>query len=219
MKLESLSSSTIKKPSFFKIIYSNFVILSLIVILLLIYSAQVLDLKTYFTNNQNFWPPLAYCPIISRNLKGQIDVAGVLKELNLTSLVNFYDDVSFFDRDQYFYFDETNFKYNTNELDHYFRILWNSRNVSILNDSRAFNGIDGNQIELGGRWKPRNCISRFKIGIIIPFRDRLPHLKVNLIFLHMILQRQQLDYRIFVAEPTTPVNVSFNKGRVMNTGK
>jgi hypothetical protein len=218
MKLNLLFSNSIKKPSFFKIIYSNFVIITLIVGLLLIYSARVLHKKKNFGNNQKFLPQKAYCPIISKNLKGQIDVPSILKELNLTLLVNFYDKKSY-NRDQYFYFDETNFKYNTNELDHYFRILWNSRNVSILNDSRAFNGIDGNQIELGGRWKPRNCISRFKIGIIIPFRDRLPHLKVNLIFLHMILQRQQLDYRIFVAEPTTPVNVSFNKGRVMNTGK
>jgi hypothetical protein len=32
----------------------------------------------------------------------------------------------------------------------------------------------------------------------------------------MILQRQMLEYRIFVAEPDTPLSQSFNKGRVMN---
>ncbi len=68
----------------------------------------------------------------------------------------------------------------------------------------------------GGHWKPKECISNYKIAIIIPYRDRLPHLKVLLYYLHMILQRQLHDYRIFVVEPTTPLNVRFNKGRVMN---
>jgi beta-1,4-galactosyltransferase 1 len=68
----------------------------------------------------------------------------------------------------------------------------------------------------GGYWKPEKCISNFKIAIIIPYRDRLPHLKVLLYYLHLILQRQQLDYKIFVVEPNTPLNIRFNKGRVMN---
>ncbi len=68
----------------------------------------------------------------------------------------------------------------------------------------------------GGHWKPNECISNYKIAIIIPYRDRLPHLKVLLYYLHLIMQRQLHDYRIFVVEPTTPLNVRFNKGRVMN---
>ena len=57
----------------------------------------------------------------------------------------------------------------------------------------------------------------YKIAVIIPFRNRLPQLKTLLYYLHMILQTQLLDYRIFVVEPTSPPEVRFNKGRVMNS--
>lgn len=68
----------------------------------------------------------------------------------------------------------------------------------------------------GGFWKPKYCLSNRRIAIIIPYRDRLPHLKVLLFYLHLILQKQMHEYRIFVVEPTTPLHLSFNKGRAMN---
>ena len=34
----------------------------------------------------------------------------------------------------------------------------------------------------------------------------------------MFLQRQLLDYRIYVVEPTSPLYTNFNKGRVYNSG-
>lgn len=52
----------------------------------------------------------------------------------------------------------------------------------------------------GGRHKPTECMSRNRVAIIIPFRDREIHLKIFLNNLHEFLQRQQLDYGIFVVE-------------------
>ena len=60
------------------------------------------------------------------------------------------------------------------------------------------------------------CICFHKVAIIVPYRDRQPHLRVLLHYLHLLLQRQLINYRILVAEPNTTLNKPFNKGRVMN---
>lgn len=52
----------------------------------------------------------------------------------------------------------------------------------------------------GGEWRPATCTARHKVAIIIPYRDRLVHLVTLLAHLHPVLQRQQLDYRVFVVE-------------------
>ena len=52
----------------------------------------------------------------------------------------------------------------------------------------------------GGRYKPPNCTSRERVAIIIPFRDREEHLKIFLRHMHPFLQRQKLEYGIFVIE-------------------
>lgn len=54
------------------------------------------------------------------------------------------------------------------------------------------------EVKLGGRYTPKDCISPHKVAIIIPFRNRQEHLKYWLYYLHPILQRQQLDYGIYV---------------------
>ena len=69
-------------------------------------------------------------------------------------------------------------------------------------------------IKLGGYYKPENCIARHKIAIIVPYRDRHEILKHFLFHTHQILQRQQLDYRIYICEQA--FNKTFNKGIVMN---
>ena len=56
-------------------------------------------------------------------------------------------------------------------------------------------------VENGGLCKPQNCKTRWpKVAIIVPYRDRAPQLKAFLYHIHPVLQRQQLDYRIFVVE-------------------
>ena len=52
----------------------------------------------------------------------------------------------------------------------------------------------------GGTWRPRNCTARHRVAIIVPFRDREMHLKVWLQHMHPVLQKQQIDYTVFVVE-------------------
>ncbi|CAL1538517.1 unnamed protein product [Lymnaea stagnalis] len=66
----------------------------------------------------------------------------------------------------------------------------------------------------GGEWRPSSCISRHRVAIIIPYRDRWNHLKVLLHYLLPTLKRQQIHFRIFVVEQFG--NETFNKGRIMN---
>ncbi|KAI9540912.1 hypothetical protein NQZ68_035653 [Dissostichus eleginoides] len=53
-------------------------------------------------------------------------------------------------------------------------------------------------LQPGGRFRPRDCVAQQKVAIIIPFRNREEHLKFWLYYLHPILQRQQLDYGVYV---------------------
>ncbi|RMC22435.1 hypothetical protein DUI87_00749 [Hirundo rustica rustica] len=54
------------------------------------------------------------------------------------------------------------------------------------------------EVKAGGRFAPKDCIATQKVAIIIPFRNREEHLKYWLYYLHPILQRQQLDYGVYV---------------------
>ena len=59
---------------------------------------------------------------------------------------------------------------------------------------------NNSEVHPGGYWKPQDCYARDRIAIIIPFRDRQSHLNILLKYLHPFLQRQQIEYRIFVVE-------------------
>jgi hypothetical protein len=69
-------------------------------------------------------------------------------------------------------------------------------------------------IKLGGRYRPKSCTARHKVAIIVPYRDRFDILKHFLFHTHQVLQRQEIDYRIYVCEQA--FNKTFNKGVVMN---
>jgi hypothetical protein len=56
------------------------------------------------------------------------------------------------------------------------------------------------EIMPGGRWSPPNCQSRHRMALVIPYRDRIQHLRTFLHNIHPFLQKQQLDYGIFVVE-------------------
>ena len=51
-----------------------------------------------------------------------------------------------------------------------------------------------------GFWTPRHCIARERVALIVPFRDREQHLRIFLNVLHPLLQRQQIEYTIFLVE-------------------
>ncbi len=50
----------------------------------------------------------------------------------------------------------------------------------------------------GGRYRPPDCVARHKTAIIIPHRHREHHLRFLLYYLHPFLQRQQLNYGIYI---------------------
>ena len=66
--------------------------------------------------------------------------------------------------------------------------------ITLKNNSNAL------FIEPGGRYKPPGCLSNHRIAIIIPFRNREEHLLLFLQHMHPFLQRQQIEYGIFVVE-------------------
>ena len=169
--------------------------------------------------------PIEYCPYIPEGLEGPLNIPKILEKFNLTSLVDFHDNTTYNSTSHqynknYLYYLNKNFTLGniSDPKDRLYWELWNTNNMNLLNTTANLHyGDGGSRIQLGGMWKPPNCKSRFKLAIIIPFRDRLPHLKVITHFLHMILQRQLIDYRIFVVEPHISADDCFNKGRVMNS--
>ncbi|XP_051013729.1 beta-1,4-galactosyltransferase 1 [Acomys russatus] len=72
------------------------------------------------------------------------------------------------------------------------------------------------EVKMGGRYSPKDCISPHKVAIIIPFRNRQEHLKYWLYYLHPILQRQQLDYGIYVINQAG--DTIFNRAKLLNVG-
>lgn len=60
-------------------------------------------------------------------------------------------------------------------------------------------------VERGGHFRPAHCAARSRVAVVVPYRDRKEHLPVLLKYLHPLLQRQQLEYRIFVVEQVSPV--------------
>ena len=56
------------------------------------------------------------------------------------------------------------------------------------------------RVQKGGIYKPRDCKPIDSVAIIIPYRDREKHLAIFINYMHVFLQRQQLQYGIFVAE-------------------
>ncbi|XP_061541381.1 LOW QUALITY PROTEIN: beta-1,4-galactosyltransferase 1 [Phycodurus eques] len=68
----------------------------------------------------------------------------------------------------------------------------------------------------GGRYKPDDCVALQKVAIVIPFRKRDEHLKFWLYYLHPILQRQQLDYGVYVINQDG--DEIFNRAKLLNVG-
>ncbi|CAN7937161.1 unnamed protein product [Ixodes hexagonus] len=68
----------------------------------------------------------------------------------------------------------------------------------------------------GGRFKPKDCLARHRVAILIPYRDREDHLRVFLYNMHQMLPRQQIDYGIFVIEEAG--NAKFNRAKLFNVG-
>jgi hypothetical protein len=74
--------------------------------------------------------------------------------------------------------------------------------IKVLKDSPSLKELEERfpMLEPGGHYRPQDCQPRDRVAIIVPYRDRLQHLSTLLLNLHPLLQRQQLDYGIFVVE-------------------
>lgn len=53
-------------------------------------------------------------------------------------------------------------------------------------------------VQEGGRYQPPGCEPRSRTAVIVPHRNRESHLGHLLYYLHPFLQRQQLQYGIYV---------------------
>uniref|UniRef100_A0A0N4ZGW0 Beta-1,4-N-acetylgalactosaminyltransferase n=1 Tax=Parastrongyloides trichosuri TaxID=131310 RepID=A0A0N4ZGW0_PARTI len=71
-------------------------------------------------------------------------------------------------------------------------------------------------IEPGGHHYPKFCKTKHKVAIVVPYKNRENHLRIFLHNIHNILQRQYIDYIIFLVEPIG--NVTFNRGKLINIG-
>ncbi|KAM6223000.1 beta-1,4-galactosyltransferase 4 [Rhynchocyon petersi] len=67
-----------------------------------------------------------------------------------------------------------------------------------------------------GRYHPEECKALQRVAILIPHRNREKHLMYLLEHLHPFLQRQQMDYGIFVIHQAG--SKKFNRARLMNVG-
>ena len=112
--------------------------------------------------------PNQFCKRVPDTLKGFLNSTIILKNANLSNLVQFYDeknknktltqnkeliekskDKKAFIRDL-FYLNGTEYKKNDSSIPEENWLLWNSNNMSgLLNMSQSFFGEDGHRVELG----------------------------------------------------------------------
>ncbi|XP_026880324.2 beta-1,4-galactosyltransferase 5 [Electrophorus electricus] len=69
---------------------------------------------------------------------------------------------------------------------------------------------------IGGHWKPQDCVPRWKVAILVPFRNRYEHLPILLHHLIPALQRQRLQFALYVIEQAG--YEPFNRAMLFNVG-
>ncbi|XP_068126947.1 beta-1,4-galactosyltransferase 4 [Hyperolius riggenbachi] len=73
-----------------------------------------------------------------------------------------------------------------------------------------------NPAVIDGRYHPDQCKAQQRVAILIPHRNREKHLLYLLDNLHPLLQRQQLDYGIYVIHQAG--DGKFNRAKLLNVG-
>jgi hypothetical protein len=56
------------------------------------------------------------------------------------------------------------------------------------------------RLQMGGLYRPTECKPRYRVAVVVPYRDREQHLPVFLKNLHVFLMKQQIEYGIFIVE-------------------
>ncbi|CAN7982298.1 unnamed protein product [Ixodes pacificus] len=90
--------------------------------------------------------------------------------------------------------------------------------IKVLQQAPSLEEIEKNftHVMLGGRFKPKECLARHRVAILVPYRNREKQLNVFLHNMHQFLPRQQIDYGIFVIEQDE--NGKFNRAKLFNVG-
>uniref|UniRef100_A0A224YUI6 Beta-1,4-N-acetylgalactosaminyltransferase n=1 Tax=Rhipicephalus zambeziensis TaxID=60191 RepID=A0A224YUI6_9ACAR len=85
-------------------------------------------------------------------------------------------------------------------------------------DVQSLDDVEGEfpDVMLGGHFRPKECTSRHRVAILIPYRNRAEHLKIFIYNIHRVLARQQIDYGVFVIEQGD--NKEFNRAKLLNIG-
>jgi hypothetical protein len=63
---------------------------------------------------------------------------------------------------------------------------------------------------------PQNCTARQRVAIIVPYRNRPTQLESLLDHLNPILERQQLEFQVFIVNQLE--DGTFNRAKLMNAG-
>ena len=90
--------------------------------------------------------------------------------------------------------------------------------LKVLLEDKSWEDIskDLEQIEEGGEYSPATCYPKDRVAVIIPFRNRDSQLRIFLNYIHPILMRQNIHYRIFVLSQED--NETFNRAMLFNVG-
>ncbi|XP_077149844.1 beta-1,4-galactosyltransferase 4 [Ranitomeya variabilis] len=83
-------------------------------------------------------------------------------------------------------------------------------NLTLANVEKKFPMVSN------GYYQPEDCRAQQRVAILIPHRNREKHLTYLLYNLHPFLQRQQLDYAIYVIHQAG--DVTFNRAKLLNIG-
>lgn len=80
--------------------------------------------------------------------------------------------------------------------------------------------LERQSLEPGGHFMPEKCgnQSEFRTLILVPYRDRASNLIRFLSYMHSFLQRQGIEYQIFIISQAMSPYVEFNRGALFNIG-
>ncbi len=82
--------------------------------------------------------------------------------------------------------------------------------IQVENNFRDF------PVKLGGFYSPKLCQARYRVAIIVPYRNRVHMLAIFLNHMHPFLIKQNIDYGIYLVEPKH--DLKFNRGLLLNIG-
>uniref|UniRef100_H2ZPW8 glucosylceramide beta-1,4-galactosyltransferase n=2 Tax=Ciona savignyi TaxID=51511 RepID=H2ZPW8_CIOSA len=71
-------------------------------------------------------------------------------------------------------------------------------------------------VHTGGRWEPNDCVARWNVAFLIPFRNRHEHLPILFRHLLPILIKQRIKFSFYVINQEG--NYLFNRASLLNIG-